>query len=43
MNYAKIKNNLKNCRLILDNKGHWKDIDFENIEYHEAGDRNWLI
>jgi len=41
-NHDKIKNNLKNCKLILDNKGHWKDINFNDIEYHEAGDKDWL-
>ncbi len=40
--HEKIKNNLENCKLILDNKGIWKDIEFNPIEYHEAGDENWL-
>jgi len=40
--HDKIKNNLKNCKIILDNKGFWKDIDFTPIEYHEAGDKDWL-
>jgi len=35
--------NLKNCRLIIDNMGAWKKINFDNlIEYHEVGDKNWL-
>lgn len=38
-----IASNLKKCKLILDNVGIWKDIDFgEKIEYHEAGDSDWL-
>lgn len=38
-----ILKNLKNCKLILDNTGIWKKIDFpETIEYHIAGDRRWL-
>ena len=36
--------NLKNCRLIIDNMGTWKKINFDNlIEYHEVGDKNWLL
>jgi len=40
-----IKQNLKNCKLILDNTEVWKDIDFDNsdIEYHIAGDKGWLV
>ena len=37
-----ILSNLKNCKLILDNVGIWKDIEFEDIEYHVAGDSCWL-
>lgn len=37
-----ILNNLKNCKLILDNTGIWREIPFKNIEYHEAGDDRWL-
>jgi len=37
-----IVSNLKNCRLILDNVGIWKDIKFENIAYYQAGERGWL-
>ena len=41
---AKIVQSLGSCRLILDNTGLWKGIDFarHGIEYHVAGDRNWL-
>ena len=41
--HQSIKSNLKNCKLILDNKGIWKDVELNPIEYHEAGDKNWLI
>ncbi len=39
-----ILSSLKNCKLILDNTGIWKDIDFgkAGIEYHLAGTANWL-
>ncbi len=39
-----ILDNLKNCRLILNNTEIWNDLDFENlgIEYHVAGTRGWL-
>jgi nucleotide sugar dehydrogenase len=30
------------CRLILDNARVWRDIPFEGVEYHVAGDRGWL-
>ena len=45
--YTQIKDilaNLKNCKLILDNTSIWSHIDFKQkgIEYHVAGDRNWL-
>jgi nucleotide sugar dehydrogenase len=34
---------LGNTKLILDNMGAWNDLKFpEQIEYHEAGDANWL-
>lgn len=37
--------NLSNCRIILDNPGLWKGVDFEGtgIEYHVAGDAWWLV
>lgn len=40
-----VLNNLKNCKLIIDNMGAWNKIDFSKrkIEYHEAGDKNWII
>jgi nucleotide sugar dehydrogenase len=36
--------NLKKCRVVIDNVGIWNQLDFTNteIEYHEAGDRGWL-
>jgi len=38
-----ITDNLKNCRLILDNVDIWGDIEFgHHIEYHVAGDKGWL-
>ncbi len=41
-NHEEIKRSLKNCKLILDNAGVWKNIDFSPTEYHEAGDKDWL-
>jgi len=39
-----ILNNLKKCKVVLDNTGIWQDIDFRkiNVEYHVAGDKRWL-
>jgi nucleotide sugar dehydrogenase len=38
-----ILKNLKNARMIMDNMGAWNYIKFpDGIEYHEAGDANWL-
>ncbi len=37
-----ILSNMKNCKLILDNTGIWKGIDFGKIKYHLAGDSGWL-
>lgn len=39
-----ILDSLKNCKLIMDNTGIWKDIDFSErgIKYHLAGDKGWL-
>jgi nucleotide sugar dehydrogenase len=38
-----IKSNMEKCRLILDNTELWKHIDFgPSMEYHVAGDINWL-
>jgi nucleotide sugar dehydrogenase len=42
---AKLKNHLKNCKLILDNlEETWRTFDWASsgIEYHTAGDRKWL-
>ncbi|HEX2295981.1 MAG TPA: nucleotide sugar dehydrogenase [Actinomycetota bacterium] len=35
---------LASCKLVLDNAELWKDVDLagRGIEYHLAGDRNWL-
>lgn len=42
-NHNQIVDNLKNCKLILDNMGAWRDVVFPSeIEYHEAGDAHWL-
>jgi len=40
--HDQIRKNLQRCKLILDNQGAWKNIDFKNVKYHEAGDKNWL-
>jgi len=39
-----IKNNLKQCRLIMDNVGIWNEFNLNEmgIEYHVAGTENWL-
>ncbi len=35
--------NLANTKLVLDNMGIWKEMEMPNgVEYHEAGDANWL-
>jgi len=42
---ATILKNLQNCKLVLDNvEEAWRRIDFSGsgIEYHAAGDRDWL-
>ena len=42
-NHNTIRKHLTNCKLVLDNMGCWKSVDFpSSIEYHEAGDANWL-
>jgi nucleotide sugar dehydrogenase len=33
---------LRNCRLVLDNVGVWRDFPWDGIEYPVAGDRRWL-
>jgi len=40
-----VLSNLKKCKVVLDNTGIWKDIDFEKtrVEYHIAGDKRWLL
>ena len=39
-----IKENLKNCKYILDNLGIWNDLNLSKlgIEYHISGDKNWI-
>ena len=39
-----ILGHLAGCRLVLDNTGMWKGLDFASrgIEYHVVGDRHWL-
>jgi nucleotide sugar dehydrogenase len=39
-----IKENLKNCKYILDNLGVWNDLNLSKlgIEYHISGDKNWI-
>jgi nucleotide sugar dehydrogenase len=42
---AKLKGYLKNCKLVLDNLEEiWRTLDLPStgIEYHVAGDKNWL-
>jgi UDP-N-acetyl-D-mannosaminuronate dehydrogenase len=41
---AVVLDNLKKCRLVLDNTGIWRDINFgkARIEYHVAGGSGWL-
>lgn len=42
-NTQDILKNLKNTKFVLDNMGIWKDMPLlDNVEYHEAGDANWL-
>ena len=35
---------LKKCKLVLDNTGIWEDLELasKGVEYHVAGDENWL-
>jgi nucleotide sugar dehydrogenase len=42
--HGDIMANMPNCRLVLDNAELWNTVDFarNGIEYHQAGDRNWL-
>jgi len=41
-NKHKIKEKLKNCKIILDNVGIWNDVQFQGPEYYEAGNCGWL-
>ena len=42
-NTQEIFKNLSCVKLILDNMGIWNDLKFaEGVEYHEAGNANWL-
>jgi nucleotide sugar dehydrogenase len=41
--HSNITQNLKNCRLFMDNLGTFENIRFpDNVEYHQAGDAGWL-
>ena len=44
LDHATLLECLSSCRLIVDNTALWKDVDFKSrgIEYHLAGDANWL-
>ncbi|MBP7216156.1 MAG: nucleotide sugar dehydrogenase [Candidatus Omnitrophica bacterium] len=43
-NTVTIKNNLKKCRLILDNPGVWSNLHFdEKIKYYRAGHKDWIL
>tara|TARA_Y100001936_G_C16010605_1_gene633345 strand:- start:53 stop:1369 length:1317 start_codon:yes stop_codon:yes gene_type:complete len=37
----KLKKHLKNCKLIIDHDGAWKDLNLKN-EYHLTGDSGWI-
>jgi nucleotide sugar dehydrogenase len=39
-----VVNSMKKCKIVLDNTGIWRDIDFRKagVEYHVAGDKGWL-
>jgi UDP-N-acetyl-D-mannosaminuronate dehydrogenase len=42
---AKLKSHLQNCKLVLDNLEEiWRTFNLHSsgIEYHVAGDKNWL-
>lgn len=41
-NKHRIKEKLKNCKIIIDNSGVWNDVEFEEPEYYEVGSRGWL-
>lgn len=42
--HSQLLKHLTNCKLVLDNPGLWRDLDFHSagIEYHVAGDAGWL-
>jgi nucleotide sugar dehydrogenase len=44
LSHAETVGCLTSCKLVLDNAELWRDIDLvgHGIEYHLAGDRNWL-
>jgi nucleotide sugar dehydrogenase len=33
---------LRDCRVVLDNAGLWKDLELDGIDYRQPGDPNWL-
>ena len=41
---SQVLDNLTNCKLVIDNTGIWREIDFasKGIEYRLAGTANWL-
>lgn len=42
--HSNLLRHLPRCRMVLDNPGMWVDVDFKTagIEYHVAGDAQWL-
>lgn len=44
INKNQIKKYVKNCKFILDNNGIWKNYKLNKfgLDYHVAGDKNWL-
>ncbi|MCI0822491.1 MAG: hypothetical protein J4N34_03580, partial [Chloroflexi bacterium] len=43
-NHRDILPHLSNCRLVLDNSGFWKEVDFDSkgIEYFVPGNAHWM-
>ena len=39
--FLKLKKYLKNCKLIIDHDGAWKNFNFKN-KYHLTGDSGWI-
>ena len=37
----KLKKYLKNCKLIIDHDGAWKDLNLKN-KYYLTGDSGWI-